>query len=385
MDYFYWAGAYPDLGTRNDELADHLHGPTPKRGVFGLTGADYRTSTNFAALWLHRITASPNPDPAVQARARAIVDGWGCHIAADWVAHSWLPLVLDSDPSKDAGDTLHAVAEFEVDLCLAYTEGFLPAQPLVLKVDPNELRAMVLNHALADYAASKGGASTWPSFRARWDGYPLFDSAIEARTLGLFPGWMSTYSVLIRRTLDVASRLNPDALTDLEALGETVRPMLDQSRSLCADWLANPWAEGIPDGIDVEPLYDPTLPPPPGAIDPTPPLPGTLRTRVAELLDTLTELAVSAGVLRLECTETSEPGVFEYTAVVPDEAVLEEFVATTLSELATTPAAVASDQSQNPEGAADLSEGAHLLANVFDRIVNHRDEKLRGLSLWLWI
>jgi len=366
-EYFEWAGAYPDLGMLNEQLADHLHSPEPKRGVDPLTGVPYEDSVNFARLWQHKLELSPDPDPVVQQKARDIADGWGCHIAGDWVAHSWLPLVIDEDPSGSTGNTLHAAAEFEVDAYIACVKGYLPEAPLRLRIDPDELRGLVISHALADYATTAEGAERWPAFRERWETRPVFDAALGLRAYIFFPGWLQVENALLRRTRHAITLAG---LEGLKRFGESVQPMLDKSCSLCAQWLAAPSAKGMPDIAGVEELYDPSLPPPPApSTVPAPPGPVTPES-VAELFQVLAGEAANLGLLDLDYLETSEPGVYEFTAAVPDEDAFAQFVATRLSELAS-PAAAAAFDENGPTNETDLTEGARTLAKVFDRIVNH--------------
>lgn len=112
-DVFNIAGVYPDAFNFGVFWANVAHSPglvTSEFKVFGLKQYPYVKSPNFAYILGKVETGKEQKD---------VADGWGGHIAADWVAHSFLIIPADI---ADTDTTLEQVGKIGIGLKHVGTE-----------------------------------------------------------------------------------------------------------------------------------------------------------------------------------------------------------------------------------------------------------------------
>lgn len=361
---FVFAGTYPDMAFGLPEIPNAFHAPTPALDKPELNpDVPWKDSTNFAALWLDTVEESGIGQP-IRGTDQTVGQGWGGHIASDWVAHTWLPLT-------DRPDLLvyHGLAETYADAYLMFCEGSFMPMPIEVQCDPRFLRGMVVSHALADYAQASPTAVKLRDYKLG-----LADLA-EAEVLDL-----NTYRE-IEFWWPAKALVSPAAAT---ALANAVTPfyvsywahekripeLLPLGAMKAAEWQADPTASGMPSLDFVTPLYDPDAPAqPPGAVEP----PVVYTTGAAEeesgadphvacdeLYSLVVERAVESGLIVVTEGEADDgSGLPVYGATVEDQDALTQLFGSVIAELATV--------SDPVDG---VSQGALAYAKALDRVIN---------------
>lgn len=364
---FIQAGTLRDsaIGGDGPELPDHFHSPLDKRGeTSDATRVDWRGSHNFAQLWLSTVLAQEHP------RAQGIPASSGCggHIAADWVAHSWLPVFTTSDPLWHKLDyqAWHLMVEAGVDgYVQAVKRPALPS-PYRVRVDAPTAKGLVLSHAFADSLLSAEGDLWVHTLRADWARGVLPIQSLD----GLLAAW--AWKVPIYE--QVARTSYNGVLWDQFA--NQIDAVLDQAISTAYEWETDPTSQGIKISGYVAPLYDPTEPLPGPLPHPVvESVTGTLwqdttameldgegfidaDAAMSELVEYIGLDALEAGYVRTAVEPAIDGEGVEYVGWVEDEAGLEALITEKV-------AAVAS----GAEG-ADLNPLTCCLAVSLDRVIS---------------
>jgi hypothetical protein len=171
---FVCAGTYPDCWAFT-EVGDHAHSPTPLDRESVMTRVRWRESVNFATVWLKTVQLGRG----YRDSDRWAGEGLGCHIAADWVAHTLLPMVdIKVHPSFAS---LHLGVEILMDAYVLGTKEYEPPDYRVF-LDARMVRGTVISHALADYFRTReANPKKMQQLRAEWAQEESLDlAAIEA-------------------------------------------------------------------------------------------------------------------------------------------------------------------------------------------------------------
>jgi len=365
---YVYAGSYPDMGFGDPEIAKRFHGPAPLDEHSKLTDVVWRNSANFAGLWQATTERGEGyPEPY-----STIGKGWGGHIVADWVAHTWVPLADDL-----FYNAWHLQLEVYMDAYVLFTTEQLRPSGFTVQADARLLRGLLVDHAMVD---SKPDMELLLELRGRMkaeDQFNLSDIEYRIATFGaaLVGGDALAWAVLgdpalTGKMIACASRY------DFEKL-------LDESVSRAKGW-ANPGSafryRGIP-SIEATPVYDPTCPPsepPPGSVGPPRPqsvsslvvsglaglaegdASGDPHEAVYEILSEIGRRGTDAGLITTTCGPSGDgPEWVEATTSVSDWDALAALAADTVEELAL----------GSPGGPA-LSPAAQVLAASLDRLLN---------------
>jgi len=140
-----------------------------------MTGVRWRESVNFATVWLETVDLGSGYGDW----DRWAGEGLGCHIAADWVAHTLLPIV---DPEVNPSlASLHLLVETYMDAYVLETRNF-EAPDFRVFLDARMVRGGVISHALADCFQNRTpGPTIIIDLRGQWQSQASLDLAkIEA-------------------------------------------------------------------------------------------------------------------------------------------------------------------------------------------------------------
>ena len=256
---FVCAGTYPDCWAFK-EVGDHAHSPSPLDRESVMTRVRWRQSVNFATVWLKTVQLG---------RGYADSDRWageglGCHIAADWVAHTLLPIVdIKVHPSLAS---LHLWVEILMDAYVLGAKGYKPPAFRVF-LDARMVRGSVISHAFADYFRNReANMKIIKQLRAEWEKEESLDLAAIEAGMAKQPAVVllcrvAAESVLRRQPALVAACAQ---ILDFES---RLRDSIDQ----CIGWLESGCPSGPIPSFDFSPVYDPGAETtPPGAFEPLP-------------------------------------------------------------------------------------------------------------------
>jgi hypothetical protein len=365
---YVYAGSYPDMGYGDPEIANRFHGPALADESSELTGVAWTDTANFAGLWQATIERGEGyPEPYA-----TIYKGWGGHIAADWVAHTWVPL---------ADDPFYNIWHLNLEVCMdAYLlideiEWDRPSG-FTVRADARLLRGLLVGHAMVD-----GGDDPEDllDLRGRMNAEGQFDLKDIEDRIALFSTVVVGGDALAWRAY-IFKEEAVEGTADHYDFDE----LLAESVSIAEEW-ANSKSplryRGIP-SIEATPVYDPTCPPtkpPPGAV--TPPRPESLSlvavsSRVGtwaegevssdpheafyEILTEIGRRGTDAGLMTTTCHPVEgEPDWVGATTSVSDWGALAALAADTVEQLAL----------GSPGGPA-LSPAAQVFAASLDRLLN---------------
>jgi len=143
--HFVFAGTYPDCFAFS-EAGDHFHSPFPTTESSNMTNLPWAGSANFAAVYLDAVQTGEG----YSAYDEATGAGIGCHIAADWVAHTLVPI---------AGWSLgvwHWYVETCADFYVHERLGYRPPRDYKVALDPRTARGAIISHAIIDTSRATG-------------------------------------------------------------------------------------------------------------------------------------------------------------------------------------------------------------------------------------